>query len=86
MDCAVKCYDDYQKDSVVEAFRTEAFFLRNLCHQNLVRLFAMCSKLPNLCIVIEMMAGSLDRLLYGSTARLPGACGSPPARPSSVGT
>jgi sterile alpha motif and leucine zipper-containing kinase AZK len=39
--------------------------MRELHHANLVRFFAAQSKPPNLCIVMERMAGSLTDLLYG---------------------
>jgi serine/threonine protein kinase len=66
MDCAVKLFD-YKRGQkqVVDAFRTEAIFLRNLNHHNLVRMYAMCSTPPNLCILTELMTSSLDNLLYG---------------------
>lgn len=72
MDCAVKRFD-YSKghEGGPEAFRTEAFFLRNLWHANLVRLYCVCSTPPDLCLVMELMVGSLDRLLWGPGARDP---------------
>eukprot|EP01043_Picozoa_sp_COSAG02_P036970 COSAG02_NODE_2746_length_8108_cov_37.665002_4_plen_850_part_00 len=66
MDCAVKIFDYKQgQKHIVDAFRTEAILLRNLNHHNLVRMYAMCSTQPNLCILTELMTSSLDNLLYG---------------------
>jgi serine/threonine protein kinase len=42
--------------------------LRHLNHDNLVRFYAACDKPPpdgQLCIVMELMKGSLASLLYG---------------------
>ena len=66
MDCAVKIFDYKEgQQHIVDAFRTEAILLRNLNHHNLVRMYAMCSTPPNLCILTELMTSSLDNLLYG---------------------
>jgi serine/threonine protein kinase len=56
----------------VLAFRKEVHLLRNLNHQNLVRFYAACTKCPpegQLCIVMELMVGSLADLLYGDKSK-----------------
>ena len=85
MECAVKIFDYRygpdmdmaganpqqvaQQQHVVNAFRTEAILLRNLNHHNLVRLYAVCSAPPHLCILTELMTSSLDNLLYGKGSK-----------------
>ena len=84
MECAVKIFDyryglglsnedqqalQQQQQHIVNAFRTEAILLRNLNHQNLVRLYAVCSTPPHLCILTELMTSSLDNLLYGKGSK-----------------
>ena len=66
MVCAVKRFR-YSKDdkSLVQTFKNEVFLLRNLVHENLVTFYGACAVAPNLCILTELMTGSLQSLLYG---------------------
>jgi serine/threonine protein kinase len=43
--------------------------MRELQHQNLIRFFAAQCKPPDLCIVMELMLGSLADLLYGKLSK-----------------
>ncbi|GLC34089.1 hypothetical protein PLESTM_000151900 [Pleodorina starrii] len=53
-------------------FRQEAEVLGRCCHSNVVRLLAACVTPPRLCLVMELMETSLERLIYaGRTALLP---------------
>lgn len=70
MDVAVKQFHYFENkeeesEAVRQNFENEVFLMRELHHANLVRFFAAQSKPPNLCIVMERMAGSLTDLLYG---------------------
>ena len=56
-------------DEGVEAFHNEITLLRSLNHVNLVRFYAACTTYPNLCIITELMMGSLADLLYGKNAK-----------------
>jgi serine/threonine protein kinase len=66
MVCAVKRFR-YSKDdaTLVQTFKNEVFLLRNLVHENLVTFYGACAVPPNLCILTELMTGSLQSLLYG---------------------
>eukprot|EP01046_Picozoa_sp_COSAG06_P000488 COSAG06_NODE_13_length_35352_cov_49.626255_34_plen_595_part_00 len=72
MHCAVKRFRFSKDDAALtETFANEVFLLKNLSHDNLVRFFGACTTPPNLCILTELMTGSLLSLLYGSLARRP---------------
>lgn len=43
------------------------FLLKNLNHENLVRFYAACTQPLSLCIITELMAGSLAELMYGKS-------------------
>jgi serine/threonine protein kinase len=51
------------------AFENEVFLMRQLQHTNLVRFFGAHSRPPDLCIIMELMRGSLTDLLYGKLSR-----------------
>ena len=62
--------DDRTKGSeVLAAFENEVFLMRELQHANLVRFFGAQMKPPSLCIVMELMKGSLADLLYGKLSK-----------------
>jgi serine/threonine protein kinase len=66
MVCAVKRFRySHDDSSLVQTFKNEVFLLRNLSHENLVTFYGACAKPPNLCILTELMTGSLSSLLYG---------------------
>ena len=70
MDCAVKRFRFSKDDSTLhEIFANEVFLLQNLAHDNLVRFYAACTQPPNLCIVTELMVGSVLSLLYGAQSK-----------------
>ena len=73
MDCAVKKFTLNDDDEELKKeFRNEVFLLQNMVHANLVQFKGACSMMPNLCIITELMLGSLANLLYGSERhRLP---------------
>jgi serine/threonine protein kinase len=72
MRCAVKRFRFSKDDAgLAETFVNEVFLLQNLSHDNLVRFYGACTTPPNLCILTELMTGSLLSLLYGSLARRP---------------
>eukprot|EP01043_Picozoa_sp_COSAG02_P015339 COSAG02_NODE_652_length_18867_cov_30.656756_4_plen_712_part_00 len=72
MRCAVKRFRFSKDDAgLKETFANEVFLLQNLSHDNLVRFYGACTTPPNLCILTELMTGSLMSLLYGSLARRP---------------
>jgi serine/threonine protein kinase len=72
MRCAVKRFRFSKDDAgLKETFANEVFLLQNLSHDNLVRFYGACTTPPNLCILTELMTGSLLSLLYGSLARRP---------------
>jgi serine/threonine protein kinase len=54
---------------VLAAFENEVFLMRELQHANLVRFFGAQMKPPSLCIVMELMKGSLADLLYGKLSK-----------------
>lgn len=70
MSVAVKrfYYVDDDKE-LVSSFENEVFFMRELQHVNLIRFFAAQCKPPDLCIVMELMLGSLSDLLYGKLSK-----------------
>lgn len=70
MSVAVKrfYYVDDDKE-LVGSFENEVFFMRELQHVNLIRFFAAQCKPPDLCIVMELMLGSLADLLYGKLSK-----------------
>jgi serine/threonine protein kinase len=51
------------------AFENELFLMRQLQHAHLVRFFGAHSQPPDLCIIMELMRGSLTDLLYGKLSR-----------------
>ena len=53
----------------LESFENEVFLMKNLDHANLVRFFGAQCKPPSLCIVMELMRGSLADLLYGKLSK-----------------
>jgi serine/threonine protein kinase len=53
----------------LESFENEVFLMKNLDHANLVRFFGAQCKPPSLCIVMELMKGSLADLLYGKMSK-----------------
>eukprot|EP01048_Picozoa_sp_COSAG05_P014795 COSAG05_NODE_1708_length_4240_cov_2505.441439_3_plen_437_part_00 len=57
------CIDDKE---VYRAFDTELILMRKLNHVNLLRVFGACLDARNPCLVTELMAGSLDQLLWGA--------------------
>ena len=63
--CARCCADV----TLAAVFKNEVFLLRNLNHDNLLRFYGACIKPPNLCIVTELLTGSLASLLYGANAK-----------------
>eukprot|EP01052_Picozoa_sp_SAG31_P010214 SAG31_NODE_552_length_14204_cov_14.295356_8_plen_484_part_00 len=70
MACAVKRFHYNSEDvSLATVFRNEVFLLRNLNHDNLLRFYGACTRAPNLCIVTELLVGSLSNLLYGSQSK-----------------
>ena len=70
MSCAVKRFRFSKDDAALtETFTNEVFLLQNLSHDNLVRFYGACTTPPHLCILTELMTGSLLSLLYGSLAR-----------------
>jgi hypothetical protein len=72
MACAVKRFH-YTTDDVTlsTVFKNEVFLLRNLNHDNLLRFYGACIKPPHLCIVTELLVGSLMSLLYGKQSKRP---------------
>ena len=70
MVCAVKRFRYSNDDtSLVQTFKNEVFLLRNLSHENLVTFYGACAQPPNLCILTELMTGSLLSLLYGKQSK-----------------
>ena len=51
------------------SFENEVFLMRQLQHANLVRFFGAQCKPPSLCIVMELMNGSLTDVLYGKLSK-----------------
>ncbi|KXZ47504.1 hypothetical protein GPECTOR_35g942 [Gonium pectorale] len=58
-------------DSVANELAQEVEVLGRCDHPNVVRLLAASIKPPNLCLVMELMDTSLDRLLYGNDGQRP---------------
>ena len=56
-------------NEVMRSFENEVFLMRELQHVNLVRFFGAQMKPPSLCIVMELMKGSLADLLYGKLSK-----------------
>ena len=73
MSVAVKrfyyCDGAYGTAETRAAFENELFLMRQLQHANLVRFFGAHSRPPDLCIIMELMHGSLTDLLYGKLSR-----------------
>ncbi|GIL51984.1 hypothetical protein Vafri_7948 [Volvox africanus] len=57
-------------DSLVSSFAQEVEVLGRCQHPNVVRLLAACLKPPRLCLVMELMDTSLERLIHGKSGEL----------------
>jgi serine/threonine protein kinase len=60
----------YNNPELVNEFRSEVRMLRKLRHPNIILFMAACTKPPNLCVVTELLAGSLFDLLHNSDINL----------------
>ena len=69
MDVAVKKFYYVDEPELISSFENEVFFMREMHHANLIRFFAAQCKPPDLCIVMELMLGSLSDLLYGKLSK-----------------
>jgi len=70
MSVAVKRFYYVDEDAeLLSSFENEVFLMRELQHANLIRFFAAQCKPPDLCIVMELMLGSLSDLLYGKLSK-----------------
>ncbi|KAG2499484.1 hypothetical protein HYH03_002431 [Edaphochlamys debaryana] len=58
--------EEWAADKVVRSFLQELEVLARCDHPNVVRVLAACVQPPRLCIVLERMDTSLDKLLYGT--------------------
>ncbi|KAG2486624.1 hypothetical protein HYH03_014681 [Edaphochlamys debaryana] len=58
-------------ESLIRSFAQEVEVLGRCTHPNVVRLLAACLTPPRLCLVMELMETSLDRLLYGKPESAP---------------
>ncbi|KXZ43850.1 hypothetical protein GPECTOR_79g129 [Gonium pectorale] len=57
-------------DSLVSSFAQEVEVLGRCQHPNIVRLLAACLKPPRLCLVMELMDTSLERLVHSKPGEL----------------
>ncbi|KAG2485388.1 hypothetical protein HYH03_015874 [Edaphochlamys debaryana] len=57
-------------DSLVSSFAQEVEVLGRCQHPNIVRLLAACLKPPRLCLVMELMDTSLERMVHGRPGEL----------------
>ncbi len=57
-------------DSLVSSFSQEVEVLGRCQHPNIVRLLAACLKPPRLCLVMELMDTSLERVLHARPGEL----------------
>ncbi|GIL76861.1 hypothetical protein Vretifemale_6388 [Volvox reticuliferus] len=57
---------DLLKDSHYHQFLQEVGVLARIRHPNIVRLLAACTRPPHMCLVMERMEMSLERLMYGN--------------------
>jgi serine/threonine protein kinase len=55
---------------LVREFRAECKLLRKLRHPNIIMFMAACTRPPNLCVVTELLSGSLFDLLHNSQVKL----------------
>ncbi|KAG2486625.1 hypothetical protein HYH03_014682 [Edaphochlamys debaryana] len=58
-------------ESLIRSFAQEVEVLGRCTHPNVVRLLAACLTPPRLCLVMELMETSLDRVLYGKPESTP---------------
>eukprot|EP01051_Picozoa_sp_SAG22_P004550 SAG22_NODE_246_length_13948_cov_12.055744_14_plen_130_part_00 len=54
-----------ENDPTFKAFKTELELMRALSHENLLRVYTAYIKPPTPCLVTELLAGSLDSLMWG---------------------
>lgn len=57
-------------ESLINSFSQEVEVLGRCQHPNIVRLLAACLKPPRLCLVMELMDTSLERLVHGKQGEL----------------